>query len=105
MAEHKTQSVFRVLLLKLTSRKSSYNKFSSYCILATPFSQVPILEVDGQVLAQSNAIARYLARKYGLAGKDEWEQAQTDMYIENIHDLLNGKYHSKKKVLLTFSVN
>ncbi|XP_046456709.1 glutathione S-transferase 1-like isoform X4 [Daphnia pulex] len=56
----------------------------------TPFSQVPILEVDGQVLAQSNAIARYLARKYGLAGKDEWEQAQTDMYIENIHDLLNA---------------
>lgn len=56
----------------------------------TPFGHVPILEVDGQVLAQSNTIARYLAKKHGLAGKDDWEQALTDMYAENIHDLLNG---------------
>ena len=61
--------------------------------VATPFGHVPILEVDGRVLAQSNTIARYLAKKHGLAGKDEWEQAQADMYADNIHDLLNGTYH------------
>ena len=63
---------------------------SSFIHIATPFGHVPILEVDGRVLAQSNTIARYLAKKHGLAGKDEWEQAQADMYADNIHDLLNG---------------
>ncbi|KZS14637.1 Glutathione S-transferase A4 [Daphnia magna] len=57
---------------------------------STPFGQVPVLEVDGQVLAQSNTIARYLARKYGLAGKNDWEQALADMYADNINDLLNA---------------
>lgn len=66
--------------------KSSYST-------GTPFGQVPVLEVDGQVLAQSNTIARYLARKYGLAGKNDWEQALADMYADNINDLLNGTYH------------
>ena len=31
-----------------------------------PFRQLPILEFDGIVLAQSMSILRYLARKYGL---------------------------------------
>jgi glutathione S-transferase len=55
-----------------------------------PFAQVPVLEVDGQMLAQSNTISRYLARQHGLAGKDEWEQAQADMYADNINDLMTG---------------
>jgi len=57
-----------------------------------PFGQVPVLDVDGQILAQSNTISRYLARKHGLAGKDEWEQAQADMYADNINDLMTGNW-------------
>jgi len=55
-----------------------------------PFGQVPILEVDGQVLTQSITIARYLARQHGLAGKDGWENAQADMYVDCYADLANG---------------
>ena len=55
-----------------------------------PFGQVPILEVDGKVLSQSITIARYLARQHGLAGKNDWEQAQADMYVDCYADLANG---------------
>ena len=58
--------------------------------IAMPFGQCPILEVDGQVLAQSHTIARYLARQHGLAGKNAWEEAQADMYIDCVYDLMGG---------------
>lgn len=56
-----------------------------------PFGALPVLEVDGKHLAQSNAIARYLANKHGLAGQDDWEKAQADMYGDCIVDLMSGK--------------
>ena len=43
----------------------------------TPFGQLPYLEVDGKPLAQSAAIARFAARKNGLTGKDDFENAQS----------------------------
>jgi len=51
-----------------------------------PFGQMPILEVDGVKLCQSNACARYLARKYHLAGKSELEHAQADMIVDCLED-------------------
>ncbi|GAB1864924.1 glutathione transferase [Camponotus japonicus] len=53
----------------------------------TPFGQVPVLEVDGKKVAQSTAIARYLAKQYGLAGKDDWEALEIDSTVDTIHDL------------------
>ena len=53
-----------------------------------PFGQVPVLEVDGKMLAQSRAINRFLAKKYGLAGKDAMEQAKVDMYVDCLEDLI-----------------
>ena len=48
-----------------------------------PFHQAPVLEIkDGESvfqLAQSNAIARYLARKFNLAGQNDLEIAKADM--------------------------
>ncbi|XP_058796255.1 glutathione S-transferase-like [Phymastichus coffea] len=54
---------------------------------STPFGQLPVLEVDGKKVVQSSAIARYLAKKFGLAGKDDWEALQIDSTVETIHDL------------------
>ncbi|XP_014214032.1 glutathione S-transferase-like [Copidosoma floridanum] len=54
---------------------------------SVPYGQLPVLEVDGQRVAQSNAIARYLARKYGLVGADEWEAMQCDVLVDSLGDL------------------
>ncbi|XP_076238997.1 glutathione S-transferase-like [Calliopsis andreniformis] len=52
-----------------------------------PFGQVPILEVDGKKVCQSVAISRYLAKQFGLAGKNDWEALEIDMTVDTIHDV------------------
>ncbi|CAI2332132.1 unnamed protein product [Caenorhabditis sp. 36 PRJEB53466] len=55
----------------------------------TPFGQLPLLEVDGKVLAQSHAIARYLARQFGINGKTAWEEAQVNSIADQFKDYQN----------------
>ena len=44
----------------------------------TPFGGLPVLEVDGKVISQSNAIGRYVGRLTGLYPEDPWQAAQCD---------------------------
>jgi len=53
----------------------------------TPFGQMPILEVDGIKLCQSKTIGRFLANRFGVAGKTEIEKAQADMVVDCIADV------------------
>jgi len=52
----------------------------------TPYGQLPFLEVDGKVLGQSLTIARFAARKNGLAGHDDFEAAQADSIVDYVSD-------------------
>lgn len=56
-----------------------------------PFGKVPVLEIDGKALNQSVAITRYLSKKAGLAGSDDWESLLIDIAVDNICDLRLGK--------------
>ncbi|EYC01084.1 hypothetical protein Y032_0110g150 [Ancylostoma ceylanicum] len=51
-----------------------------------PFGQLPVLDEDGKQLAQSNAINRYLARKFGFAGKTPFEEAVVDSLADQYTD-------------------
>ncbi|CAI2332168.1 unnamed protein product [Caenorhabditis sp. 36 PRJEB53466] len=51
-----------------------------------PFGTVPVLHVDGKPLGQSHAIARYLARQFGLAGQNAWEEAQVNSIADLVKD-------------------
>uniref|UniRef100_A0AC34RSS1 Glutathione S-transferase n=1 Tax=Panagrolaimus sp. JU765 TaxID=591449 RepID=A0AC34RSS1_9BILA len=44
----------------------------------SPTGKAPWLEVDGRVIPESFAIYRFLANRYGFAGKDEFEKARVD---------------------------
>lgn len=56
-----------------------------------PFGQVPILEIDGQcILAQSNAIARFVAEEVGLAPTSALGKAQADQIVDAVEDLFRN---------------
>ncbi|CAG4951728.1 unnamed protein product [Colias eurytheme] len=54
---------------------------------STPFNQLPTLEIDGKVYAESNAISRYLGHKYGLAGDSLEESLEIDQNVDYFTDL------------------
>ncbi|KHJ76518.1 hypothetical protein OESDEN_23862 [Oesophagostomum dentatum] len=53
-----------------------------------PFEQLPVLEVDGKRIAQSYAICRFLARRFGFAGQDAFEEAVVDSIVDQFRDYL-----------------
>ncbi|NXP75691.1 HPGDS synthase, partial [Ramphastos sulfuratus] len=53
-----------------------------------PFGKLPVLEVDGVVIHQSLAIARYLAKESGLAGQTPVEQALADAIVDTLDDFM-----------------
>ena len=59
--------------------------------LDTPCGVLPVLEYDGTTIAQSISIARFLAREFNLAGKNRAEEAQADMIVDCVSDVLNSK--------------
>jgi len=61
-----------------------------------PFGQLPLLVVNGQILAQSGAIVRYTAGLAGLTPTDPFLAAHCDSIFEaaqeltSVNDLING---------------
>jgi prostaglandin-H2 D-isomerase / glutathione transferase len=52
-----------------------------------PFHALPVLEVDGKVIAQSNTINRYVGKLTGLYPKDDWQAAQVDEVMDAVEDI------------------
>lgn len=51
------------------------------------FGKLPVLEVDGKQICQSRAIERFVAKTFDLYGANEIEQAEIDMYTEQMNDI------------------
>lgn len=52
-----------------------------------PYGALPVLEVDGQVLSQSNAINRYVGKLANLYPADAWQAALCDEVMDAVEDI------------------
>lgn len=52
----------------------------------TPFGSVPVLEVDGQNVTQSNGINRYVGKLTGLYPIDAWQAALCDEAMDVVEE-------------------
>ena len=52
-----------------------------------PFQAMPVLEVDGKAITQSNTINRYLGKLAGLYPKDDWQAALADEVMDAVEDI------------------
>ncbi|CAP26701.1 Protein CBG06384 [Caenorhabditis briggsae] len=57
---------------------------------STPFGKLPVLSVDGFDIPQSAAIIRYLANKFGYAGKSPEEKAWADAIVDQFKDFVGA---------------
>lgn len=55
--------------------------------------QLPVLEVDGIQVYQSTAVARYVAKVVGLAGKNDWENLLIDIAVDNVNDFRTSELY------------
>lgn len=53
-----------------------------------PFGQMPVLEVNGEKIPQSTAIARFVANELGFAGKTAVEKGWADAFADLYKDFL-----------------
>ena len=61
-----------------------------------PLGQIPYLTVDGLKIPQSASIARFLANRFNLGGKDDLEKVKADAIVDTVSDFfmsfLNNVY-------------
>ena len=55
---------------------------------ATPCGHLPVIEIDGRRFGQSRAIATYLAREFGLYGKDALDGLKIDQTAQVAEDFV-----------------
>lgn len=53
----------------------------------TPFGQVPVVEMDGDMLTQSNALCRYFGRQAGLYPADAFQAFLCDEAMDVVEDI------------------
>lgn len=67
-----------------------------------PMGQMPVLEVDGHRVHQSISMARYVAKRVGLAGANDWENLIIDTAVDTVNDFRLSKYFRISFVLFVW---
>ncbi|PFX16267.1 Glutathione S-transferase 1 [Stylophora pistillata] len=94
-----TRLIFKAAGVEFEDHRISFEDWGA--LKATgkfPFAQLPVLEFDGEILAQSLSIARYVANVLGLAPATDLLKAKADMLVDSSADLMEKyvKAHFEK---------
>ena len=57
--------------------------------MSIPFHQLPVLEIDGKIVGQTGAIARFCGKLSGLYPKNDLLAAKVDQIIDTATDITN----------------
>ena len=74
--------------------------------MIAPFRQLPVLEIDGKIVAQTGAIARFCGKLSGMYPSDnDFDAARVDQIIEAAQDInyivsISGREKNPEKKLL-----
>lgn len=57
-----------------------------------PTGVLPVLEVEGKRLDQSLSICRFVAKRVGLCGSNNFEDLEIDIVVDTINDFRFSKF-------------
>ena len=57
--------------------------------MRVPFHQLPVLQINGKIVGQTGAIARFCGKQSGLYPKDDFLAAKVDQIIDTATDITN----------------
>ena len=60
-----------------------------YGTIEIPFHQLPVLEIDGKIIGQTGAIARFCGKLSNLYPEDNFLSAKVDQIIDTATDITN----------------
>ncbi|CAF1505009.1 unnamed protein product [Rotaria sp. Silwood1] len=78
--------IFAAVGQKFEDIRYEQNEWPSYKN-QMPLGQMPVLEFEGVKLPQSLSIARFLAKQFQLAGRNNFEQAKVDAVVDTITEV------------------
>ncbi len=79
---------FHAAGIEFTDERLSFPEFSEMRG-NTPFNAVPVLEIDGAPVTQSNAISRYVGKMAGLYPEDDLQALYCDETLGVLEDMLH----------------
>ncbi|CAF1386189.1 unnamed protein product [Rotaria sordida] len=88
--------IFATAGQKYDDIRYQYNEWP-LCASEMPLGEVPVLEYNGTKLPESRAIARFLAKQFRLAGRDNFEQAKVDAVVDTIKDLTTNYIQAREE--------
>ncbi len=77
---------FHIGGIEFEDRRISFDEFAEMRS-TTPFNAVPVLEIDGAQITQSNALSRYIGKKTGLYPVNDLQALYCDEVLGAFEDL------------------
>lgn len=85
-------------LSKYQFEKKEFDEDKANGKLVKSGGKVPYLEVEGEIISQSKAIERFLARRFNLLGSNEIISGQVDAFCEGIRDIKDAYFKVKRSL-------